>query len=196
MIVSGAQQKQRDSAIHIHVSILPKLPSHPDHITLEQSSLCHIVDPCWLSVLNMQHTCGSNPTRSALTSSTMGVFLWASSSCCNHAGICQRPAKLETSLFLLLFPTIPLHQAKFRQHFKTHRDSSSHFPLLCHFYTAGLSSTSLGWSLPLEGPIPAATISSTTPIHAAPHCCVQERLTGTCCEPGTVQGAVPREGKT
>ena len=43
MIVSGGQQ--RDSAIHIHVSILPRLPSHPG---------CHIPlsgVPCALPVL-------------------------------------------------------------------------------------------------------------------------------------------------
>ena len=35
VIVSGGQQ--RDSTIHIHVSILPKLPSHPHcHITLSR----------------------------------------------------------------------------------------------------------------------------------------------------------------
>ena len=51
MIVSGGQQK--DSAIHIHVSILLQshLPSKLSHNT-EQSSLCYTVIPCWLSILN------------------------------------------------------------------------------------------------------------------------------------------------
>ena len=47
MIVSGEQQ--RDSAIHIHVPILPQtpLPSRLPH-NIEQSSLCCTVGPCWL----------------------------------------------------------------------------------------------------------------------------------------------------
>ena len=48
VIVSGEQQ--RDSAIHIHVPILPQtpLPSRLSRNT-EQSSMCCIVGPCWLS---------------------------------------------------------------------------------------------------------------------------------------------------
>ena len=48
VIVSGGQQ--RDSAIHIHVSILSQtpLPSRLPH-NIEQSPLCHTVGPCWLS---------------------------------------------------------------------------------------------------------------------------------------------------
>ena len=47
VIVSGAQQS--DSAIHIHVSILPQtpLPSRLPH-NIEQSSLCYTVGTCWL----------------------------------------------------------------------------------------------------------------------------------------------------
>ena len=50
MIVSGGQQ--RDSAIQIHVSMVPQtpLPSRLPQNT-EQSSLCYTVGPCWLSVL-------------------------------------------------------------------------------------------------------------------------------------------------
>ena len=52
VIVSGGQQ--RDSAIHIHVSILLQtpLPSRLPQNT-EQSSLCCTVGPCWLSILNI-----------------------------------------------------------------------------------------------------------------------------------------------
>ena len=52
VIVSGAQQS--DSAIHIHVSILPQtpLPSRLPH-NIEQSSLCYTVGTCWLSILHM-----------------------------------------------------------------------------------------------------------------------------------------------
>ena len=52
MIVSGEQG--RDSAIHIHVSILSQtpLPSKLPHDT-ELSSLCFPVDPCWLSTVNI-----------------------------------------------------------------------------------------------------------------------------------------------
>ena len=50
MIVSGAQES--DSAIHIHVSILPQTPL-PSRLPLniEQNSLCYTVGPCWLSFL-------------------------------------------------------------------------------------------------------------------------------------------------
>ena len=51
VIVSGGQQ--RDSAVHIHVSILAQtpLPSRLPH-NVEQSSLYCTVGPCWVSVLN------------------------------------------------------------------------------------------------------------------------------------------------
>ena len=52
VIVSGGQQ--RDSAIRVHVSILPQtsLPSRlPQNI--EQNSLCYTVRPCWLSILHI-----------------------------------------------------------------------------------------------------------------------------------------------
>ena len=51
LIVSGGQQ--RDSAIQIHVSIFPQtpLPSRMPH-NVEQSSPCHTVVHCWLSILN------------------------------------------------------------------------------------------------------------------------------------------------
>ena len=50
VIVSGGQQ--RDSAIHTHISILPKTPSHPAH-NIEQSSMRCTVGPCQLSILNI-----------------------------------------------------------------------------------------------------------------------------------------------
>ena len=52
VIVSGG--RQRDSAIDIHASLLPQtsLPSRLPH-NIEQSSLCCIVGPCWLSILNI-----------------------------------------------------------------------------------------------------------------------------------------------
>ena len=52
VIVSG--EHQRDSAICIHVSILPPTPllSRLPH-NIEQSSLCYTVGPCWLSILNI-----------------------------------------------------------------------------------------------------------------------------------------------
>ena len=50
VIIPGGQQ--RDSAIHIHVFILPQtpIPSSLLH-NIEQSSLCYTVRPCWLSIL-------------------------------------------------------------------------------------------------------------------------------------------------
>ena len=51
VILSGGQQ--RDSIIHTHVPILPKLPSHPGfHMTLSRV-LCYTVGPCWLPILNI-----------------------------------------------------------------------------------------------------------------------------------------------
>ena len=52
MLVSGVQQ--RDSVIHIHVSILFKI-TFPFSLlqNTEQSSLCYMVGSCWLSVLNI-----------------------------------------------------------------------------------------------------------------------------------------------
>ena len=52
VIVAGEQW--RDSAIHVHVSILfqTPLPSRLPH-NIEQSSMCCTVGPCWLSILNI-----------------------------------------------------------------------------------------------------------------------------------------------
>ena len=69
MIVSGGQQ--RDSAIHIHLSILPQAPFPsrlPDNI--EQSLLYYTVGYCWLSILNIAAcTCPSQ------TPCQEGIFL-------------------------------------------------------------------------------------------------------------------------
>ena len=52
--VTASDGQQRDSAIHIHVPILPQtpLPSRLPHHS-EQSSLCYTIGPCWLSTLNI-----------------------------------------------------------------------------------------------------------------------------------------------
>ena len=58
-VVSGGQQ--RDSATHMHVFILPHppLPSKRPH-NLEQSSLCYSAVPFWLSIVNIAEcTCRS-----------------------------------------------------------------------------------------------------------------------------------------
>ena len=49
-----SSEQQRDSAIHICVSILPQnpLPSRLPHNT-EQSSMCCTIGLCWLSILNI-----------------------------------------------------------------------------------------------------------------------------------------------
>ena len=62
VMVSG--QQQRDSAMHIHVSILPQtpLPSRLPHNTV-QSSLCYAVGPCWLYILNVAVACGEGVVR-------------------------------------------------------------------------------------------------------------------------------------
>ena len=52
VLVSGVQQS--DSVIHIHVSILFQI-LFPFRLlqSVEQSSLCYTVGPCWLSILNI-----------------------------------------------------------------------------------------------------------------------------------------------
>ena len=52
MIISGGQQK--DSAIHIHISIVPQTPL-PSRLpcNIEQSSLCYTVASCCSSILNI-----------------------------------------------------------------------------------------------------------------------------------------------
>ena len=49
-----SDEQQRDSAICIHVSILPQalLPSRLPH-NIKQSDLWHTVFPCWLFILNI-----------------------------------------------------------------------------------------------------------------------------------------------
>ena len=52
MLVSGIQQS--DSIILIHVAILSKILFLCRLLqSIEQSSLCYILGPCWLSVLNL-----------------------------------------------------------------------------------------------------------------------------------------------
>ena len=55
VLVSGIQLS--DSVTHTHVSILFQLlfPFRLLH-TIEQSSLCYTVGPCWLSILNIADT--------------------------------------------------------------------------------------------------------------------------------------------
>ena len=52
VIASGEQR--RDSATHIHVSVLPQLPlpSRLPH-NIEQSCLCSTLGPCWLPIFNI-----------------------------------------------------------------------------------------------------------------------------------------------
>ena len=52
LIVSG--ERQRDLALHIHVSTLPQtpLPSMLPYNT-EQSSMCYTMNSCWLSIKNI-----------------------------------------------------------------------------------------------------------------------------------------------
>ena len=57
IVVTVSGEQQRDSAIHIHVSILPQTPLQfglPHNI--EQSSMCYTVGFCWLSLLNRAET--------------------------------------------------------------------------------------------------------------------------------------------
>ena len=52
-VVIIPDEQQRDSAIHIQISILPQTP-FPSRLaySTEQSSMCYTVGPCWLSILN------------------------------------------------------------------------------------------------------------------------------------------------
>ena len=52
LLVSGVQQS--DTVIHIHVSILFQI-LFPFRLlqSIEQSSLCYTVGPCWFSILNI-----------------------------------------------------------------------------------------------------------------------------------------------
>ena len=67
VIVSDGQQ--RDSVIHIHVSILPQapLPSKQPH-SIEQSFLWYVVGPCWLSILNYSSVYTSIPNSPSFPS--------------------------------------------------------------------------------------------------------------------------------
>ena len=52
VLISSVQQS--DSVIHMHVSILFQILFSIRLLrSIEQSSLCYTVDPCWLSVLNI-----------------------------------------------------------------------------------------------------------------------------------------------
>ena len=55
-------EQPRDSAIHIHVSILPQtpFPSRLPH-NIEQISLCYTVGPCWLSIILNTTVCTCPP---------------------------------------------------------------------------------------------------------------------------------------
>ena len=52
LIASG--ERQRDSALHIYVSILPQtpLPSMLPY-NIEQHSMCYTISSCWLSIKNI-----------------------------------------------------------------------------------------------------------------------------------------------
>ena len=67
-VVIASGEQRRDSAIHIHVSILPQtlLPSRLPH-NIKQGSLCYSVSPCWPSILNTAVcTCPSQPPQLSL----------------------------------------------------------------------------------------------------------------------------------
>ena len=53
-IVLVSRIQQNDSVIHIHISILFQIlfPFRLLH-SIEQSSLCYTIDPCWSSILNI-----------------------------------------------------------------------------------------------------------------------------------------------
>ena len=81
VIVSSGQQ--RDSVIPGHVSICLQtpLPSRLPRNT-EQSYLCYMVGPCWLSILNVQHVHVHSelPNYPFPASFTPGTISWFSKS--------------------------------------------------------------------------------------------------------------------
>ena len=76
MIASG--RPKRNSATHIHVSILPQIPllSRLPHNS-EQTSLCYKVGPCWLSILNTALCTCPSPSSPPKKSVTLSVVLLA-----------------------------------------------------------------------------------------------------------------------
>ena len=74
-VVTVSGEQQRDSIIHIHVSILPQipLPSRLPHNT-EQSSLCCTAGPCWLSILNTAVCPCPSQTPYPLSPATISSF--------------------------------------------------------------------------------------------------------------------------
>ena len=81
-VIASGEQLRRDSVIHKQVSILLQmpLPTRLPH-NIEQSSMCYIVGPCWLSILNiaingnpLQYFCLENPMdRGTLEATVHGV---------------------------------------------------------------------------------------------------------------------------
>ena len=51
-VVMFSDEQQRDSALHLHVSIFLQLPSHPGSHIYQGESLCYMVGPCRSSILN------------------------------------------------------------------------------------------------------------------------------------------------
>ena len=99
MIVSGGPH--RDSAIHIHVSILPQSPfsSRLPH-NIEQSSMCYTVGPCWLSILNIEmYTCLSQ------TPCLFPPFFPSGQFCSSHLGfhVCCAQSLCRVSFFVTLW---------------------------------------------------------------------------------------------
>ena len=91
VIVSGGQW--RDSAIPIHVSILPKSPflSRLPHNT-EQSSLSCTVGPCWLSILNTVCTCPSQTPNYPFLPTTIIQILFKWAKCLGSEKVSNLPS--------------------------------------------------------------------------------------------------------
>ena len=116
VVISG--ERQRNSAIHTHVSIFPQtpLPSRLPH-NIEPSSLCYVVGLCWLSILNIAVcTCPSQtfncpfppsfPHLATISSSSKSVNLFLF---CKQVHLCHffldSLYKGCYRIFLILCPT-------------------------------------------------------------------------------------------
>ena len=115
MIVSGGHQK--DSAIHIHVSILPQTPL-PSRLPYngKQSSLCWTAGPCWLSILNIRVcTCQFQTTSFPHTSSLATISSFSKCLTWLLKALCQNPSgssKLfRYELLLLAWPCMASYSA-------------------------------------------------------------------------------------
>ena len=104
-VVTISGEQWRDSAIHIHVSILSQtsLPSRLPH-NIEQSSLCYTVGPCWLSILNIAvqpsfWTVGTEPILKLILITIFPKY--------GVSSTCEKPVILEVQMHAVSVFNLP-----------------------------------------------------------------------------------------